>query len=178
MRRRMTAVAALFSVSIIHLVAQSGKVQTPAAKKWRQGLDARKDTIDRLMQRLKSAAEGADSNKPGAVPRPIACAVALETALGEAVIDAHFTSGANEDFHLIFNAPNKQYLDVSYTYNQRGFLLLTGIHKLPDRWRVGFQTGEANANKFLVLTDDKTGCIYEFDSSDPFASRAVAAERE
>jgi len=103
--------------------------------------------------------------------------MALEAALVAALTDAHFASGQNEDFHLLFNAPGKaQYLDVSYTYNQRGTLLFTGIHKLPDRWRVAIQPGEITAGKFIVVTDESTGCVYEFDTANPFVSRATVDE--
>lgn len=168
----------------ITVEAQKAQPTTQAAQKWIRGLDARKEKFERLISKLKKGAEGPGANVPGAVPRALACPSALEMALVSALTDAHFANGTKEDFHLIFNAPGKnapgkeQYLDVSYTYNQRGALLLTGIHKLPDGWRVAIQPGEINAGKFIVLTDDATGCIFEFDSADPFASRATPAERE
>jgi hypothetical protein len=78
---------------------------------------------------------------------------------------------------LLFSAPGeKQYLDIAYTYNERGELLLAGIHKLPAGWTVGVQPGEITAGKFIVVTDDSTACVYEFDAADPFASRATVAQ--
>lgn len=172
--------ALLLTVSCsITVEAQKAQPSTQAAKKWLRGLDARKEKFERMLSKLKKGAEGPGANVPGAVPRTLACPTALEAALVSALTDAHFANETNEDFHLVFNAPGKeQYLDISYTYNQRGALLLTGIHKLPDGWRVAIQPGEINAGKFIVLTDDATRCIFEFDSADPFASRATAAERE
>jgi len=61
-----------------------------------------------------------------------------------------------------------------YSYNQRGALLMTGINKLPTGWQIGFQSGEANINKFLVVTGDT--CIFEFDTANPFASKAIAQQ--
>jgi hypothetical protein len=163
----------------ISVGVQKAPPSTQAAQNWLRGLDARKEKLERLLAKVKKGAEGPGSTVPGAVPRALGCPTALEAALVSALTDAHFANGKNEDFHLIFNAPDKeQYLDVSYTYNQRGALLLTGVHKLPEGWRVGIQPGEINAGKFIVLTDDATGCIFEFDSADPFASRATAAEQE
>lgn len=176
--RLLTAIV-LTVTCFANVQAQKAPASTAAARKWIQGLDARKEKFDRLLAELKKNAEGPNANVPGAVPRSLACPAALEGALVAALTDGHFTNGTNEEFHLIFNAPGKgQYLDVSYTYNQRGGLFLTGVHKLPDGWRVGIQPGEINANKFIVLTDDSTGCIFEFGAADPFASRAMAAEHE
>ena len=172
------ALALLLTLSCsISAQGQKAPASTQAAKSWLRGLNARKAKFERLLAKLKSGAEG--GSNAGAVPRILFCPTALETALMSALTDAHFANGKNEDFHLIFRAPGKeQYLDVSYMYNQRGALLLTGIHKLPDGWRVGIQPGESNAGKFIVLTDDATGCVFQFDSADPFESLATAAEQE
>jgi hypothetical protein len=51
---------------------------------------------------------------------------------------------------------------------------MTGINKLPTGWQIGFQSGEANINKFLVVTGDT--CIFEFDTANPFASKAIAQQ--
>ena len=105
--------------------------------------------------------------------------MALESALVLALTQAHFTTADNnEDFHLIINGSREDYLDVSYTYNKRGALVITVIHKLPIGWAVGFQAGEVNVNKFIISGDDKRGCIYELDAADPFASKAIAFQPE
>ena len=169
------------TISALLLIACHGELRsqptqppTPAVRKWIQGLDARKEGFERLRARLKSFANGLNGNIPGAVPRSIGCPVALESALVVALTDAHVTEGGKEEFHLIIHGEREEeYLDVSYSYNQRGALLLTGIHKLPTGWQVGFQSGEVNVNKFIVVTGDTMGCIFEFDSADPFASKAV-----
>jgi hypothetical protein len=159
------------------LIPQSPPSATPAVMRWLQGLDARKEGLDRMRRKLKALANGPNGNTPGAVPRAIACPVALESALVTALTEGHLTKGGQEEFHLIVRGQREQeYLDVSYSYSRGGALRLTGILKLPTGWSVGFQPGEANFSKFLVVTDDSTGCIFEFDSADPFASKAVAQQ--
>lgn len=158
------------------IYAQAPLTLTPAVHKWIQGLNARKDGFERLQAKLKNETKGPRGNTPGAVPPSIGCPVALESALAVALTDAHFTGADNnEDFHVIIRGPSeKDYLDLSYTYDKRGILVMTAIHKLPVGWAVGFQPGEANSNKFIISSNDKTGCIFEFDSADPFDSKAFA----
>jgi hypothetical protein len=168
---------ALLLIGSSGLDSQAPPPSTPAIRMWIQGLAAHKESYDRLMAKLKSSAAGPLGDTPGAVPRSIGCPVALESALAVALTDAHFTNDSNEDFHLVFHGTTeKEYLDVSYTYNRRGALVMTAIHRLPTGWTVGFQSGEASLNKFMLVTDDATGCIFEFDSTDPFASKAVAQQ--
>jgi hypothetical protein len=85
-------------------------------------------------------------------------------------------NGSNEDFHLVFAARGEQLLDVSYTYDNRGTLLMTAIHTLPAGWAVGMQQTDINAGRFIVTTDDETGCIFQFNYANPFGSKAIAAE--
>lgn len=156
--------------------AQKAPPSTEAAKKWLHGLDLRRPNFERLLADLKSGALGPKANVPGGTPRSLACPVALEGALVSALTDAHFMNGSSEDFHLVFKATKTQMLDVSYTYDSRGTLLMTGIHRLPDGWAVGMQPGEITAGRFIVTTDDTRGCIFLFDFADPFASKAIVAE--
>jgi hypothetical protein len=172
------------SILAIFIVACSSNVRsqpfpaaTPAVKKWIIGLDARKNGFDRLRAQLKVFANSPNGNTPGAVPLSIGCPIALESALVDALMDAHVKEGDKEEFHLIIHGQRDgEYLDVSYSYNQRGALLMTAIGKLPTGWIVGFQSGEANVNKFLIVSDDLAGCIFEFDSSDPFASKGLSKQ--
>ncbi len=171
------SIALLFSAFPSGLISQSPPSATPAVMKWLQGLDARKDGLDRMRGKLKALANGPDGNAPGAVPRSIACPLALESALVVALTDGHLTKGGEEEFHPIFHGQReREYLDVSYSYNQRGALRMTGVLKLPTDWSVGFQPGETNFDKFLVVTDEPIGCIFEFNSADPFASKGIAQQ--
>ena len=158
------------------LYAQAPLTLTPAVHKWIVGLNARKDSFERLQAKLKIEAKGPGGNIPGAVPPSVRCPVALDAALTVALTDGHFTSSDNdEDFHIVIReSSEKEYLDLSYTYDKRGALVMTAIHKLPGGWAVGFQPGDANSNKFIISNTDKLGCIFEFDSADPFDSKAVA----
>lgn len=159
--------------------AQPQPDSTPAARRWMQGLEARKDKLDRLMGKLKQGAEGSDSKTAGGVPRSLGCPVALESALMVALTDGHVVDGKNEEFHLIIKAKReKEYLDVGYVYNLKGTLVGTAISRLPAGWSVGFQPGELSVNKFMIVADPEPGCIFEFDSTDPFASKTVASEHE
>jgi|HubBroStandDraft_1064217.scaffolds.fasta_scaffold37191_3 hypothetical protein len=159
------------------LFAQAPPKPTPAVQRWLHGLEARKDVFARLEAKVKKMSVGPSGN--AAVSPSLFCPVALESALAVALTDGHFKGADdNEDFHLIFHGQGKDYLDLSYSYNKRGALLMAAIHKLPAEWAVGFQPGEVNINKLIITTDDKTGCIFEFDSTDPFASKAVASQSE
>jgi hypothetical protein len=160
-----------------HLCSQSPPPDTTAVRKWIEGLDIRRDAFERLSSRLKSFANGPNGSTPGAVPASIGCPVALESALVVALTDAHVTDSGKEYFHLIIHGQREgEVLDLAYSYNQRGTLLLTAILKLPTNWQVGLRPGEANANKFIVVTDGPKGCIFGFDSADPFASKAISKE--
>ena len=153
--------------------AQTAPATTPAARAWLQNLEARKERFDQITVTLKKITEAQGSS--ARISRSLFCPLAFESALTAALTSAHFVNAKNEDFHLIFNAPGKQnYLDVSYTYNEHGVLVVTSIRRLPDGWSIGLQPG--GAGRFIVITDDATGCLYEFDSRDPFASQAFAAQ--
>jgi hypothetical protein len=173
-----------FSILAIFIIAYSSSVHsqptpalTPAVKKWIDGLDARKNGLDRLRAQLKAFADGPNGNSPGAVPLSIGCPIALESALVVALTDAHIVNGGKEEFHLVIHGQrDREYLDVSYAYSQRGGLLMAAINKLPTNWQVGFQSGETNVNKFIVVSDDPAGCVFEFDSSDPFASKGLSKQ--
>lgn len=174
----MNAPMALFVAAFIAApaaVVQNAPSTTPAVRHWLERIEVRREKAEALQFRLEKLAQTQGSNSQ--VPRSIFCPLALEAALIEAGTRAHFVSGTNEEFHLLFSAPGKeQYLDVVYTYNQQGALLLTSIHKLPNDWRVAIQPGDVTEGKFLVLTDRSTQCTFEFDTADPFVSRATASE--
>lgn len=159
------------------LYAQAAPDSTPAAQKWRQGIEARKNRLLRLRAKLKEFAE--ESSSDASAPTPLKCSVALETALIVALTDGHVIDEKTEEFHVFIRARReKEYLDVGYIYNRRGALVGTAVARLPAEWVVGLQPGEANANKLIVTTDKEFGCIFEFNSADPFASKAVASQPE
>lgn len=135
---------------------------------------ARLATVERLEGQVKKQADGPEGRNPGAVPRSIFCPLALESALIVAVKEAH-TDGANgsEEFHLVFNSSGKEALDVVYVYDKQGALVITLLRSLPPGWRMAFQPGADNAFKFIVSSDETTGCLFQFDSANPFASQAV-----
>lgn len=172
----MSVRIALLLVALpINLSSQSPPAATPAVTKWLAGLDSRKEGLERLRAKLKHLAEGPNGNMPGGVPRAIGCPLALESALVVALTHGHLTKSDTEEFHLIIHAANEsEYLDVAYSYNRRGALVTTGIIKIPSEWIVGFQPDEADLGKFLVATDDRTGCTFQFDSVDPFRGKALA----
>lgn len=178
---RIGIVRALFYMAfgLGSLAAQSDLTLTPAARRWREGLEARKGKLLKLRERLKQFADHPETNSAGRVPPVLNCPVVLETALVVAAFAGHESADAGEEFHIIIRARReKEYLDVAYAYNQRGALLGTAVARLPAEWVVGFQPGEAHFNKFMITTDKEFGCIFDLDSADPFASKAVASQPE
>lgn len=171
------AVALLLMLSPGPALSQHSPQATPAVKRWIDGLNSRKEGRDQLRAKLKLFANGPDGNSPGVVPPALGCPLALEAALVDALAEAHVTENGIDEFHLIINGRlDGEYLDVSYRYDRRSQLTLTGIQKLPINWKIAFQPGEASINKFIIVTDEPKGCIFEFDSADPFLSKAISKE--
>jgi hypothetical protein len=165
----------IFTSSILH--SETAPADTPAARRWLQALQARRDKFDRLIANVERLA--VSDGKQSKVPPALGCPIALESALVIALTETHFMRGSNEEFHLLIHGEReKEYLDISYTYNQTGARVVTAINKLPTGWTVGFSPGELNANNFIVLSDREPSCIFEFDSADPFASKAVVSQPE
>jgi hypothetical protein len=179
MRIGIARVLLLIAFGLGNLAAQSDPSLTPAARKWREGPEARKANLLKLRAKLKEFTDRPESKSAGRVPPALSCPVALETSLLIAALEGHESADEGEEFHLIVRVRNEnQYLDVLYAYNQRRALLGTGVARLQAEGVVGFQPGEAHFNKFIVTTDKEFGCIFEFDSADPFASKAVASQPE
>jgi hypothetical protein len=123
------------------------------------------------IEAMNAAERAQNAPKDAVCERTLATAYILHMTKPDLV---HKTGDKADFYHVVLGPSDGKekpgvVFDLAYVYDRKnGELVGARVTRLPDKWVLAF----AEANKIIV--SDPTGCIYELDTKNPFAAKAIA----